>query len=230
MTSTSNKEPPPEPTLDPDRLNARFGVEFVAGEVLFHEGEPGTEAFFLQEGRVRLLKTVRGEGRSLMVLRPGDLFGESALLVGAPRSSTAVALTAGTALALDQNTLQAMLEQNPAVASRVVKQLVRRLRESEDQLEIAMLKDTQSKVVASLLKLAREARASSSATPTTPVSIDVTPMELATRVGLDVDAIKRAVQELRDAQYVRVIGERIEIPSVDALERYFGLLGLKNSL
>lgn len=225
---TSPKVPPADPTLDPERLNARFGVAFDAGEVIFREGEPGTEAYFLQEGRVRLMKTVRGEGRSLMVLRPGDLFGESALLAGAPRSSTAVALTAGSALALDQGTLQTMLEQNPTVAARIVKQLIRRLREAEDQIEITMLVDAQSKVVAALLKLAREARGSSPAAAF--VSLEVTPIELATRVGLDVDAVKRAVQELRDGQYARVTGERIEIPSVEALERYFGLLGVKEGI
>src|SRR3954468_4088347 len=116
------------------RLLEKFGRRFSAGEVLFREGEPGQEAFLLEEGRVRLIKKVRGVERSLMVLKPGDLFGESALLVGALRSSTAIALSPGLALALDQATLQNLLEHNPAVASRMVKQLVRRLRDAEDQI------------------------------------------------------------------------------------------------
>src|SRR5262245_66402293 len=122
-----------------DRLHARFGRRFDTGDVIFREGEQGTEAYLLEEGRVRLIKKVRGVERSLMVLKPGDLFGESALLTGAPRSSTAIALSGGLALALDQATLQNMLEHNPAVASRMVKQLVRRLRDAEDQIEIMML-------------------------------------------------------------------------------------------
>src|SRR6185436_13462025 len=104
------------------------------------------------------IKKVRGVERSLMVLKPGDLFGESALLVGAQRSSTAIALSAGLALALDQATLQSLLANNPTVAARVVQQLVRRLRDAEDQIEIMMLSDTQSKVVSALLKLAQQSR------------------------------------------------------------------------
>ena len=105
-------------------------------------------------GKVRLLKKVRGTERSLMVLKQGDLFGESALIAGGTRGSTAIALSAGQALALDQGSLQGLLEQNPALAARIVQQLVRRLRDAEDQIEIMMLADTQSKIVAALMKLA----------------------------------------------------------------------------
>ena len=227
-TSPSMSAASPPLTPDPERLHARFGVHFDAGEVIFREGDLGTEAYLLEEGRVRLIKKVRGAERSLMVLKPGDLFGESALLVGAPRSSTAIALSPGLALALDQATLQNLLEHNPAIASRVVKQLVRRLRDAEDQIEIMMLTDTQSKVVASLLKLAQQARDASSVGG--PVAFMISPMELSTRVGLDVDTVKRAVQQLREGQYLRVADERLEIPDLEALRRLYGLLGVKDEI
>jgi CRP-like cAMP-binding protein len=223
---TSEQKAKSEP--DPDRLHARFGRRFQAGEVIFREGEMGTEAYLLEEGRVRLIKKVRGTERSLMVLKPGDLFGESALLLGASRSSTAIALSAGVALALDQTTLQNLLEHNPAVASRIVKQLVRRLRDAEDQIEIMMLTDTQSKVVSALLKLAQQARETSA--PNGAAAFAISPMELSTRVGLDVDTVKRTVQQLREGQYLRVTDERLEIPDIDALRRLYGLLGLKDEI
>lgn len=223
----------PEPSTEPegsgDResslLYERFGRPFQPGDVLFREGEVGTEAYLLEEGRVRLIKKVRGVDRGLMVLKPGDLFGESALIVGAARSSTAVAISAGLALALDQGTLQNLLEHNPVVASRLVQQLVRRLRDAEDQIEIMMLHDSQSKVVSALLKLAQQAREAGEG-----ASFSISPMELSTRVGLDVDTVKRAVQQLRESQYIRVAEERLEVPDVDAMRRLFGLLGMKDEL
>jgi CRP/FNR family transcriptional regulator, cyclic AMP receptor protein len=211
-----------------DRLHARFGRRLEAGEVIFREGDVGTEAYLLEEGRVRLIKKVRGVERSLMVLKPGDLFGESALLVGALRSSTAIALSAGLALALDQTTLQNLLEHNPAVASRMVKQLVRRLRDAEDQIEIMMLTDTQSKIVNALLKLAQQAR--DNPAPSGSAAFTISPMELSTRVGLDVDTVKRGVQQLRESQYIRVADEKLEIPDLEALRRLYGLLGVKDEI
>ncbi|MBI2394970.1 MAG: Crp/Fnr family transcriptional regulator [Deltaproteobacteria bacterium] len=209
-----------ELTPDP-RLLEKFGRKFSAGDVIFREGDAGNEAFLLQEGRVRLLKKVRTVERSLMVLKPGDLFGESALNPGATRSSTAVALTDGVALALAETTFRTLLQNNPAVAARVLGQLVRRLRELEDQIEYMMIRDTQSKIVAALLKLSSGRSGS---------VLPVTPMDLSTRVGLDVDTVKRTVQQLRDGEYVRISEEKLEIPDVEALRKLYNLLGVKDEL
>jgi len=206
------------------RLVSRYGRQFLAGEVIFREGEPAGDAFLLQDGRVRLLKRVRMVERSLMVLRPGDLFGESALLDAAARNSTAVALTDGVALALDRPTFRSLLVNYPSVATRVMEQLVRRVRDAEDQIEIMLLRDTQYKIVSALLKLANRAGADAAA------ELAISPVELATRVGLDVDTVKRNVQRLRDQQYVRITGEKIELPDLEALRRLYVLLGTKDEL
>ena len=204
------------------RLLHRYGRHFAAGDALFREGEPAREAFLLQEGRVRLLKRVRMVERSLMVLRPGDLFGESALLDAVARTSTAVALTDGIALALDRATFRPLVEGHPSIATRVVEQLIRRVRDAEDQIEIMLLRDAQSKIVGALLKLVVRSEGSA--------ELSVSPVELSTRVGLDVDTVKRQVQRLREQQYVRIVGERVEIPDIDALRRLYHLLGTKEEL
>src|ERR1700733_14807432 len=138
------------------RVGAKFGRRLAGGAALFREGDAWKEAFLLQEGRVRLLKRVRMVERSLMVVRPGDLFGESALLDATARNATAAALTDGVALALARDTFRSLLEHHPSIAMRVIDQLTVRVRDAEDQIEIMMLRDTQSKVVSALLKLARD--------------------------------------------------------------------------
>ena len=198
---------------------------FQQGEVVFRQGEPGTEAYLLEEGSIRLIKKVRGEGRSLSVLKPGDLFGESALLKDAQRSSTAIALTAGMARVLDPRTLPRLLGRDPGAAADMVGQLVVRLQEAEDQIEIMMLSDTQSKVVAALLKLAQKARGAGEG-----ASFAMSPMELSTRVGLDVDTVKRTVQQLREGLYLRVAEGRLEVPDIEALRRLYALLGVKDEI
>jgi CRP/FNR family cyclic AMP-dependent transcriptional regulator len=161
-----------------------------------------------------------------MVLRPGDLFGESAFIPGSTRPSTAIALSACAALALDRSTFESLLEHDRSIAARIVEQLVRRLRDAEDQIEILLLRDTQSKIVSALLKLCQKAQSDAAGA----AMLQISPMELSTRVGLDVETIKRGVQKLRDAQYVRVQDEKIEVPDVDALKRLYGLLGVKDEI
>jgi CRP/FNR family cyclic AMP-dependent transcriptional regulator len=206
------------------RLLGRFGRTFVAGEALFEEGSPAREVFLLQEGRVRLFKRVAMTDRSLALIRPGDLFGEGALLreEGQTYGSTAIALADGVVLALDRATFRGMLETHALVAARAIDQLVRRLRDAEDQLEITMLRGVPSKVTSALLKLAGRANGAA--------DVIISPVELSTRVGLDVEAVKRTVQRLRERQYIRIVGERIEIPDVDALRRLYTLMTTKDEL
>jgi CRP/FNR family transcriptional regulator, cyclic AMP receptor protein len=219
-------DPAPNPIdLGPDeyaRLVGRYGRNFLAGETLFKEGDAANEAFLLQEGRVRLLKRVRMVERSLIVLKQGDLFGESALIDSAARNSTAVALTEGSVLVLDRTTFRPLLEHYPSISIRLLEQLTRRVRDAEDQIEIMMVKDTQSKIVSALLKLVQRS--------TGAAEIAISPVELSTRVGLDVESVKRGVLRLREQQYVRIVDERVEIPDIEALRRLYVLLGTKEEL
>ena len=207
------------------RLLDRFGRRFTAGETIYGEGEPASACFLVQEGRVRLVQHIRATERSLTVLKPGDLFGEDALLERSVRSTSAVALTDVTALALDRQTFGVMVAGNPAVAGRLMEQLVRRLRDAEEHLENVMLSDHPSRVVNTLLRLAAESPAGAEGHV-----LAISPLELSSRVGLDVDAVKRAVQQLRDGGYLCIVDERILLPDVEALRRLYQLLGVKEEV
>lgn len=212
------------------RLLSRFGRAFVPGELLFSDGDPGAEAYLLQEGRIRLIKRVGAVERNLRVLRPGDLFGESALVAGATRSSTAVAATAGSVLVIDQRTLEQILSTHPAVGMRVMQQLVRRLRDAEDQIEVLMLEDSRSKIVVTLLKLAQQTQAPTISGDAMSVELTISPMELSTRVGLDLETVKRTVKQLKESGHLQIVGERVEIPNIASLRELSGLLTLRDHI
>ena len=179
----------------------------------------------LQEGRVRVIKRVRNVERSMQILRPGDLFGEGALVAGTQRTASAVALSDVLVLALDPDTFGQLLQGSSQVALRLVQQLVRRLRDAEDQVENMLIRDPLSRVVNVLLKLSAEAgRTTGSA------QLTVSPLELSARSGLDVETVKRTVISLREGQYIRIVEERVAIDDLDALRRLFSLLGMKEQL
>ena len=208
-----------------ERLD-RFRRRYDAGATLFREGEPAEQALLLLEGRVRLFKQVGALERSLRVARPGEMLGESAILNGAARGSTAIALDAVVALSFDLAGFQDIVGFAPDLATRVVEQLARRLRDAEDQIELLMIRDAQAKIVVALLKLAQHEVGAE----TRPLALQVTPLELSAQVGLDVDSVKRIVLGLREAGYVRVSDERVEVPDLGALRELHGLLGVKDQL
>jgi len=216
-------------TDEQSRLVSRFGKRFAAGEVIFEAGTPATEAYLLQEGRVRLIKKVGASERSLRVVRPGDLFGEQALAPGVTRTATAVALVESSAIVLEHATFEHVLTSNPVVGTRVLHQLIRRLRDAEDQIELLMLRDSQVKITAALLQLCQEAQRGRPKAADS-IALSVSPMELSVRVGLDVDTVKRNVQQLRTSGHVRIDGEQIQIPDLEGLRELRRLLELKDEI
>jgi CRP/FNR family cyclic AMP-dependent transcriptional regulator len=220
---------PPDDTSPEDALLARYGRRFPAGAVIFRDADAADFAFLVQSGRVRLFKQVGALERSLRVVRPGDLFGESALQLGSIRRSTAVALDEVTAVAVDHRAFQELLSSHPSLGLKVLEQVIRRLRDAEEQVEILMVRDHQSKVVVALMKLAqRELEAGGKASG--EVSLKVSPLELSAQVGLEVDAVKRVVSQLRETGYVRILDERVEVSDLDALRELYALLSLKDQL
>jgi CRP-like cAMP-binding protein len=216
-------------TNEREQLLSRFGRSFSAGTVLFRDGEPADFAYLLESGRVRLFKQVGAMERSLRVVRAGDLFGESALKPGASRRSTAVALDDCTAVAVDHATFEEVLTLHPAVGSSVLQQLLGRLRDAEDQIEILMMRDHQSKVVVALTKLVQR-ELGDERTNSSEISLQISPLELAAQVGLDVEVVKRVVAQLREGGYVRIQDERVEVADLETLRELYSLLSLKDQL
>ena len=212
-----------------ERLLARYGRRFAPGTVVFREGDVSDVVFLLQSGRIRLFKQVGAIERSLRVVRPGDLFGELALLQGSRRQSTAVALDESLALAFDHATFHQVAQTNPDVGLRAIEQIVRRLRDAEDQIEILMVRDHQSKVVVALMKLAQRELGSPEET-SGQVTLQISPLELSAQVGLDVEVVKRVVSQLRETGYVRIQDERVELSSLETLRELYSLLSIKDQL
>lgn len=110
----------------------RFVRTGTDGEALFREGEPGAEMFYILDGSVRL---TRG-GRELRVMGRGEYFGEMSMLLGAPRTAAATVTGPGTRLAvISQKNFDVILGENPAIVFDLLKEMARRLEQTNRKLE-----------------------------------------------------------------------------------------------
>jgi CRP-like cAMP-binding protein len=65
---------------------------FARDAVIFREGDPGDRCYIITNGEVRISKFIPNIGEeALAVLKPGDYFGEMALIDKSPRSAHAIA-------------------------------------------------------------------------------------------------------------------------------------------
>jgi len=99
-------------------------VSFPAGSTVVEEGMLGETMFVILSGEARVVKGKRRLG----TVRPGDFFGEVALLDGAPRSASVVADTPLEAIRLYRRTLLRVLQAEPQLALKILDSLVRRVR------------------------------------------------------------------------------------------------------
>ena len=98
-----------------EMLIARFVPEsYPFGRTIVTEGDQGDALYVITSGRARVVKRdERGEEISLSVLRPGDSFGEIALLTGTRRMATVRAASDVEALRLDRTAFDDVVARSP---------------------------------------------------------------------------------------------------------------------
>jgi pSer/pThr/pTyr-binding forkhead associated (FHA) protein len=116
----------------------KYLVSHLMGEIIFSEGDIGTEMYIIQSGTVELLKKIGGETRVLATLEKGDFFGEMSVLEDVPRTASAQAKTDVEIVRINGATFDAMLKSNTEIAVRMMRKLSRRLREVTAMLEEAL--------------------------------------------------------------------------------------------
>ena len=90
----------------------------------------------MRRGQVRISTgTDAGKRLTLNILGSGDVFGEIALLDGRPRTAEARALEPTELFTLRRPDFLRFLEQNPAVAVKVIELLCERVRWMSDRVE-----------------------------------------------------------------------------------------------
>jgi eukaryotic-like serine/threonine-protein kinase len=106
---------------------------FRAGQNIVCEGEFGDAAYIIERGRCEVYKNVRGERLLLRRLESGDVFGETAVLTGAPRTATVTAVEDTTVKVITADSLNRELDRSPWLAA-FVRSLAALFREADDRL------------------------------------------------------------------------------------------------
>jgi len=108
---------------------------YADGEVIFAQGDLGTEMFIILEGQVEIIKHINDESHTLSRLEKGDFFGEMALLENVARTADARAAGEVKVLIINGSRFDEMLRKNPEIAVRIIRKYSKRLREANALLE-----------------------------------------------------------------------------------------------
>lgn len=121
------------PQLDAVRKRL-MAARYRAGEVVFQQDDQPDGLYLIERGQVQIEKTSAQEVALVAVLGDGDVFGEGALLLEGPRSSTARAVTDLDAWVLRREDFEDLMLQYPVLALNLSRVLEERLRATTDQM------------------------------------------------------------------------------------------------
>ena len=106
---------------------------FQPGETIEEKGDPGDAMYVIISGRAQV-----DVGGRYHDLRPGEFFGEMALITEKRRMATVRAVEPVEAVMITAADFRQFLLQNPSVAVNMLRDVVERLREVQDRIDAWM--------------------------------------------------------------------------------------------
>ena len=204
----------------------KCGRSYNPGDNIFREGDIGNEMYIIQSGRVQITKQLKdGVEKTLVILGPGDFFGEMAVIDKDVRSANATAMDASRLIALDEEVFEMHMQTNPKIVKKILKNLTSRLREANQQIANLMIKDANRLVANTILLVVHKHGQEGPGGITMDINFSV--QELSKMCGLDFPKTREIVDKLIKAKVVTLSGDTIVVTSLENLEKFIRFLEMK---
>lgn len=190
---------------------------FKRNGVVFHQGDPGDSLFIVESGRVKVvvLSPEGAEDAIIATIGPGMFFGELALLDGAARSASAIAVEPSETLVLDRESFDRLLDREPRFRRAILAALASELRRLTGHVEELQFLDLLGRLAMRIVRIAEEAAPGARRDVRLPWPFSQS--ELAGMIGGARQSINRLLQGLIADGLIRFEGDVLVIPDVDAL-------------
>jgi CRP/FNR family transcriptional regulator, cyclic AMP receptor protein len=192
------------------------------GETIFHAGDPGEALHIVIEGAVKIeLPSPSGDAPAILAtIEPGGFFGELALLDGAPRSATVVAIRPTATLVLDRRRFEHLMDELPSLRSCLFASLSGELRRLTGQVEALLFLDLTGRLVTRIVDMAVAARAADGAPASGgPVRLawPYTQAELAAMIGGSRESVNRLLADFVARGLIRFEPDTLVVPDARRL-------------
>ncbi len=209
-----------QPHLKDDQFSHRqqgFNRRYRDNEILFLEHEPGEELYIIQKGKIKITKIVDNNEVLLAVLKPGDIFGEMAILENKPRSASAISFGEGEVLAVSKDNFGLMVQRNPQLGTKLITLLSERIWKAYRQLANILISDPVGRMMDMLLTVVEENRV--------PIqrnaghTFEFGPEELVKMVGIPPDQGNMLVQKLFENKKFKLQDRKIIVTDLEELAK-----------
>jgi CRP/FNR family transcriptional regulator, cyclic AMP receptor protein len=192
--------------------------KFKAQTAIFFQDDPSDSLYVVLSGSAKVFRTSEdGKDRILSVLRPGDAFGELAMIEGLPRSASVEAVEETEMLSLSRHDFEAFARQHPEVLWRLLQTLCGRLRQVTEVVLDLSFRDVPYRVLQMLSQLLE--RHGEGGPDGWRIRIPLSAGELASMVGSNRETVSRMIETYERDGLVRREGQTWIVPDRQALAR-----------
>jgi len=199
-----------------DKLFDKFGVEYEPNDIIFCEFEPGNDFYFIQSGRVEIVKIINNREKTLDILSAGDVFGEMAILEEEPRSASAIAIEHVKLLRFRRENFDALLQGNPQLAYKLLVIFSKRIYDAKRRLMILLLDDPQLKIMDVMNMLAEQ---DPHLDVQEPVTLRVTIQEIANWAGMQINDVQKLLTHLNKLGKIELFNDRVIVRNIRDFQR-----------
>ncbi len=210
--------------VDEDNLtkiaNITSEKNYSKKNIVFHEGDYGDALYVIKNGRIKIAKVaLDGREKTLTILKGGDFFGEMAIFDDMPRSATAESMENDVKLlSINKTDFERLITENPSIAIRIMKDLTRRIRQVNEQVQDLAFKDVHGRVASTLYNLLRTEKDASKEQNRDQInSLKMTHQDLANMVGSSRETVTRALNRLQDEGVISISHQQISVLDLDKL-------------
>lgn len=186
-------------------------------EVIFHQDDVGDALHIVAEGAVKIvLPSAEGEEAIIASLKPGDFFGQLALLDGSPRSATATALEHTETLALPRDQFLRLVTEDPRLVTALLRAIAGELRRLTGHVEELHFLDLSGRLSLRLVRLARDV--DPLANGRIELNWPFTQSDLAAMIGGTRQSVNKLLSGLEEDGLLEIDHETLVINDLAALE------------
>jgi CRP-like cAMP-binding protein len=194
-----------------------FSRFYPKNTMLCSEAEPGDELYIIQKGSIRVSKIVDDKEVLLALLKPGDIFGEMALLENKPRSASGVAHEDLSVMVVNRANFQRMVQSQPQIITRLTQLLAERIWMVYRQLANTIMANPLGRLYDRLWLELEKNRVQAS--PGTPHTFDFGPKDLINMVGMSMDEGRAVLTKLFENKKIKAADNRIVTTDNDEIRK-----------
>lgn len=190
-------------STDIEKLEAlAHARDFTNGQMIFAKGDPATGMMGVIKGEVRILNySPDGKEIVLRTVKPGEIFGEIALIDGGERTAEARAVGKTSLLSLERKDFLPFLEENPKLCIQLMNVLCQRLRATSEQLEDFSFLDLRVRLAKCLVHMAEQHPAAGTSDK---IVLSINQKTLAAMVGTTREAVNKRLREWEESGMIEL--------------------------